>query len=139
MSENITINCLAFQLSQARKKVKKWYENYLDTLGISISYIYVMEVIKDNGPSTLTFIAHQLDLEKATMSNLLSRMERDDIIIRMSEKGRRAYEITLTKKGESILAAALEGLKSSDKQLDVLFDGNLDNIKKAVSMINNSI
>jgi len=139
MSENISINCLAFQLSQARKKVMKWYETYLKTLGINISYIYVMEVINDNGPSSLTFIARQLDLEKATVSNLLARMERDDIIIRSSEKGRRSYEITLTKKGYSLLNEALKGLKSSDEQLDQLLNGNLEDIKSAISIINRNI
>jgi len=139
MSENISINCLAFQLSQARKKVMKWYETYLKTLGINISYIYVMEVINDNGPSSLTFIARQLDLEKATVSNLLARMERDDIIIRSSEKGRRSYEITLTKKGYSLLNEALKGLKSSDEQLDQLLNGNLEEIKSAISIINRNI
>jgi len=139
MSKNISINCLAFQLSQARKKVMKWYETYLKTLGINISYIYVMEVINDNGPSSLTFIAKQLDLEKATVSNLLARMERDDIVIRSSEKGRRSYEIRLTKKGHSLLSEALEGLKSSDEQLDQLLNGKLEEIKSAISAINSSI
>ena len=139
MSENISINCLAFQLSQARKKVMKWYETYLKTIGINISYIYVMEVINDNGPSSLTFIAKQLDLEKATVSNLLGRMERDDIIIRSSEKGRRSYEIHLTEKGRSLLNEALEGLKSSDEQLDRLLNGKLEEIKTAILTINNNI
>ena len=139
MSENISINCLAYQLSQARKKVMKWYETYLKTLGINISYIYVMEVINDNGPSSLTFIAKQLDLEKATVSNLLARMERDDIIIRSSEKERRAYEIHLTKKGHSLLNEALEGLKSSDEQLNQLLNGKLEEIKSAILIINKNI
>jgi len=139
MSENISINCLAYQLSQARKKVMKWYETYLKALGINISYIYVMEVINDNGPSSLTFIAKKLDLEKATVSNLLARMERDDIVIRSSEKGRRSYEIYLTEKGQSLLIEALEGLKSSDEQLDQLLNGKLEEIKAVISIINNSI
>lgn len=139
MKENISINCLAYQLSQARKKVMKWYETYLKNLGISISYIYVMEVINDNGPSSLTFIAHQLELEKATVSNLLVRMERDDIIIRLSEKGRKAYEIKLTAKGQSILAEALKGLKSSDEQLNQLLGGKLEEVKNSIKVINSKI
>ena len=132
----ITLNCLAFQLSQARKKVQKWYEQQLSPMGLSTSYVYVMEVIKEYGPSSLTFVAQQLEIERATASTLLSRMERDDFIIRRSSNGRRSIEIHLTEKGHAVLQEALSILKNTDSTLDELLGGNLEVIKTALIDLN---
>jgi DNA-binding MarR family transcriptional regulator len=140
MKENsVTINCLAFQLSQARKKVQKWYEQHLATLGLNTSYIYVMEVIKEFGPSSLTLVAEKLELERATVSNLLGRMERDEFIIRMPGKERRSMEVHLTEKGKAILDEALNCLQECDRQLNEILNGELSNIKQAVQQLNNKI
>lgn len=140
MRENTTtINCLAFQLSLARKKVLKWYEEYLSTIGLNVSYIYVMEIIMEFGPSTLSLIAEKLQQEKPTVSNLLSRMERDGYINRLQGKERRSMEVHLTDLGEKILTEALEGLRASDESLDQLLDGELEEIKKSIQLINNKI
>ncbi|UOR12833.1 MarR family winged helix-turn-helix transcriptional regulator [Halobacillus amylolyticus] len=77
---SVTINCLAFQISLARKKIQKFYEEHLEPLELNTSYVYVMEVIKDYGPSTLTSIAEHLQLERTTVSNLLRRMEREVLL-----------------------------------------------------------
>ena len=136
---NITINCLAFQLSQARKKVQKRYEQHLETLGLNTSYVYVMEVIKEFGPSTLSLIAEKIELERATVSNLLGRMERDGIINRLPGKERRSMEVHLTQKGKDILDKALFSLQEIDKQLDHLLNGNLEKIKDSVQSINRNL
>lgn len=133
---SVTINCLAFQLSLARKKVQKWYEQHLESLGLNTSYVYVMEVIIDFGPCSLTKIAESLKLERATVSNLLSRMERDEFIKRLSGKERRSMEVHLTDKGKHILAEALFGLQEADKQLDNVLNGELVSIKKAIQVLN---
>lgn len=140
MRDNIiTINCLAFQLSQARKKVHKRYEQHLETLGLNTSYVYVMEVIKEFGPSTLSLIAEKIELERATVSNLLGRMERDEIINRLPGKERRSMEVHLTQKGKDILDIALFSLQEIDKQLDHLLNGDLEKIKDSVQSINRNL
>ncbi|SEQ29055.1 DNA-binding transcriptional regulator, MarR family [Virgibacillus subterraneus] len=137
MNKNtITINCLAFQLSNARKKVQKWYEKKLERLGLNTSYVYVMEVIKEFGPSSLSLIAEKIELERATVSNLLGRMERDGFIKRLPGKERRSMEVILTQKGNDILDEALFSLQQADIELDELLVGNLDGIKDSIKVIN---
>lgn len=137
MKENtVTINCLAFQLGLARKRVQKWYEQKLENFGINTSYIYVMEVIKEFGPSNLTFISEKLELERATVSTLLGRMERDEFINRLPGKERRSMEVHLTEKGRIILAEALLCLQEADVQLDMELDGKLASVKQAIQVLN---
>lgn len=137
--QSITINCLAFQLGLARKKVQKWYEQYLNSLGLNTSYVYVMEVIKDYGPCSLTKIAESLELERATVSHLLSRMERDGFIQRFPGKERRSMEVHLTEQGKQVLSNALSGLQQADRELDDKLDGNLSKIMEAIQLLNRSL
>ncbi len=136
---NITINCLAFQLSLARKKVQKWYERHLDEYGLSTSYVYVMEVIKEFGPSSLSLIAEKIELERATVSTLLGRMERDGFIERLVGKERRSMEVHLTPKGTKVLDHALSSLQNADKELNDLLSGKLDEIKSSIQSLNNNL
>ena len=136
---NITINCLAFQLSIARKKVQKWYERHLETYGLTTSYVYVMEVIKEFGPSSLSLIAEKIELERATVSTLLGRMERDGFIERLEGKERRSMEVHLTGKGEKVLNHALSSLQDADKELNDLLSGNLEEVKNSAQVLNNNL
>lgn len=136
---NITINCLAFQLSIARKKIQKWYEQHLKEFGLTTSYVYVMEVIKEFGPSSLSFIAKKIKLERATVSTLLGRMERDGFIERLAGKERRSIEVHLTPKGKKVLDKALASLQNADRELNHLLNGNLDSIKNSVGILNKNL
>ncbi|WHY77160.1 MarR family transcriptional regulator [Neobacillus sp. WH10] len=111
----------------------------METLGLNTSYVYVMEVIKEFGPSTLSLIAEKIELERATVSNLLGRMERDEIINRLPGKERRSMEVHLTQKGKDILDIALFSLQEIDKQLDHLLNGDLEKIKDSVQSINRNL
>ncbi|WP_179298612.1 MarR family winged helix-turn-helix transcriptional regulator [Evansella halocellulosilytica] len=138
-NQTITFNCLAFQLSLARKKVLKWYEHQLEDLGLNTSYVYVMEILDEFESSNLSSIAEKLQLERATVSNLLGRMERDEFIIRLPGQERRSIEVHLTNKGKRILDEALPLLQKSDHHLNDLLDGNLERIKKAAETINQNL
>lgn len=138
-NNHVTINCLAFQLGLARKKVQKWYEQHLETWGLNTSYVYVMEVLQEFGPSNLSFIAEKLELERATVSNLLGRMERDGFLVRLPGKERRSMEVHLTDRGKEVLQEALVGLQEADKQLDELLQGSLTGIKDSIRILNTNL
>ena len=134
--DTVTINCLLFQLGLARKKVQRKYEEYLASVGLNPSYIYVMEVVNDCGPCSLTAIAEYLELERPTVSHLLARMERDGFIQRLPGDERRSMKVHVTDKGKQILEEALQGLRQADKSLDSELGGNLDSVKEAILLIN---
>lgn len=139
MKNSVTINCLAYQISIARKKVQKFYEKHLEELGLNTSYVYVMEVIKDYGPCSLTSIAEHLQLERATVSNLLGRMERDGFIHRMPGKERRSMEVHLSEQGRKVLDRALNELSECDRILDDALGGKLDDLKGEIEKLNETI
>lgn len=137
--DKIYVDCLAYQISLARRKITDFYNNKLRLFDLTPAYVYVLGVLKDDGPSTLTHIANVLQLERATMSTLLARMERDGFIIRFQGNERRTLRIELTPKGANVMKQALDILIQADTELDQLLKGNLSNIKQLISQINKTI
>lgn len=130
------IDCLAFQISLARKKIAEFYESELRPFKLTPSYVYVLGILKDDGPSSLTHIAKVLRLERATVSTLLGRMERDSFIIRSQGKERRTMKVELTPKGIEIINQALETLAHADEVLNENLGGNLQAAKELIMKIN---
>src|SRR5258708_3664187 len=122
----IYVNCLAFQLSLARKHVAAWYQRVLDPIGLSPVYVYVLGLLRDKGSASPSEIAEALELKRPTVTSLLDRMTRDGLISRKGHaRDRRALVVKLSPKGNEICDHAYGLLKRADKSLDKALHGNL--------------
>ncbi len=80
------------------KKLLKLY-------GITGSQIFLLRIIKSYGDITISGIAKKASLRQATVTDILSRLEKADcIIVTKGSADKRNKYITLTEKSESILA-----------------------------------
>lgn len=138
--ESLRVDCLAFQLSLARKRVMDWYQRSLTPLGLTPAYVYVLGVLNDEGGASPSRIAAALELQKPTVTDLLDRMSRDEFIRRDKDpESRRASIVTLTPKGRQICREAYKALKISDRSLDKILDGKLSHLKDQVQALNKRI
>jgi DNA-binding MarR family transcriptional regulator len=138
--EEVYLNCLAYQLSQAHKKVQAWYLKVLAPLELTPSNAYVLGFLKDKGSASPGEIARALELSKPTVTDLLDRMIRNDWILRASNpKSRRSLIVTLTPKGSEICDQAYLLLETADQSLNQVLQGKLDLLKEQVSIINTLI
>lgn len=72
-------------------------------LGLSPGQPKVLECLLQYGESNQKAIADRCEIEQATAGSILSRMERDGMIVRAQRDGnRRSLYVTLTPKGESL-------------------------------------
>jgi DNA-binding MarR family transcriptional regulator len=134
--KRVYIDCLAFQIGLARRKITEFYEAKLQPFNLTPTYVYVLGILKDDGPSSLTHIAEVLHLERATVSTLLGRMERDGFIIRSQGNERRTMRVELTPKGIEVMDQALETLVQADKELNENLGGHLEEVKELIMKIN---
>ena len=130
-------NCLAFQLTQARKKVFAWYGNFLKPLGLTPSYVYVLGVLRDKEYASPSEISHLLELERPTITTLLSRMERSGLVNRVSNpSNRREILVSLTDAGNEACDKAYPLLVEADKALNTLLNGEFAKLKEQVEKLN---
>ena len=102
MSEQLNLeNQLCFRLYKLNKNLTKLYSPLLKELGLTYPQYLVMLVLwQEKSPVLVKDIGNHLELDSGTLSPLLKRMEKLEIIKKTrSEKDERAVLIELTPHG----------------------------------------
>ena len=105
MNEQLHIeNQLCFRLYKLNKSITKLYAPLLKDAGLTYPQYLVMLVLwQEEKPKTIKGIGSILELDSGTLSRLLKRMEKQDLITRMrSSADERSVSIQLTAHGKEI-------------------------------------
>lgn len=90
------------QLSRFQRLYAKGLTSRLSPYDVSPGYLSILQQLWHQDGVTQKSLKASLDIEQATLSNSLKRMERDGLIRRVPNKqDRRQHRITLTEKGIS--------------------------------------
>ncbi|MCT4611750.1 MAG: MarR family transcriptional regulator [Clostridia bacterium] len=93
-------NQLCFPFYAASKEVIKRYKPYLDEVGITYTQYITMMVLWEKNNITVKEIGEHLYLDSGTMTPLIKKLEKNDLIIRERDKSdERKVIVSLTKKG----------------------------------------
>lgn len=94
---------VCFPLYSASRLITKAYKPYLDEMGITYPQYLVLLVLWENDKLSVNQITEKLLLNTNTLSPLLKRMERMELLQRnRSETDERSVIVQLTKKGKSL-------------------------------------
>lgn len=108
------------QLSRFHRLYSKALAMRLEPYTVRPGYLNILAVLWEQDNITQKELKSHLDIEQATLSNTLKRMERDDIISRVpNKKDRRHTFIRLTDRGTSLkplVAEAIDDLRSVANQ-----------------------
>ena len=98
---------VCFPLYVTSRMLTRAYQPLLDELGITYPQYLVLMVLWEKDGLTVNEIAHRLYLNTNTITPLLKRMEKSDIISRKrSAEDERKVLITLTQKGNEMRESA---------------------------------
>jgi len=96
-------NQICFRLYTATRLVTQAYTPLLNTLGITYPQYLVLMVLWENDNQPVNDIAHRLMLETNTVTPLLQRMEKLDLVSRKKGKeDKRQQIVSLTVKGKQL-------------------------------------
>lgn len=96
-------NQICFPLYSVSRLITKAYKPFLDKMGITYPQYLVLIVLWENDEITINQITEKLLLNTNTLSPMLKRMEKMEIIERnRSEEDERSVIIKLTKKGQEL-------------------------------------
>ncbi|WP_419786194.1 MarR family winged helix-turn-helix transcriptional regulator [Pseudodesulfovibrio sp.] len=116
------------RLSRLFRLYDKSLRNRLALHGVNPGYLAVLQCLWANEMVTQTDLGHQLDIEQATLSNTLRRMERDGLIQRTPNPNDRRYRpIALTNDGR---ASKEPVLKALDELQQVVNEGLTTNDRR---------
>lgn len=102
--ENLKLdNQLCFALYAATHALTRAYRNALENTGITYTQYLVMLALWENNRLTVKSVADRLDLDSASLTPILKRLEAAGFLDRQRNKAdERVVEITLTDKGHAL-------------------------------------
>ena len=102
--ENLKLdNQLCFALYSATHALTRAYRNALESTGITYTQYLVMLALWENNQLTVKSVADRLDLDSASLTPILKRLEVAGFLARQRNKAdERVVEITLTDKGHAL-------------------------------------
>lgn len=104
ISEQLKLkNQLCFPLYAASRLVTRSYQPYLDKIGITYPQYLVLMVLWETDEITVNAISKKLFLNTNTITPLLKRMEKQELLTRQrSNSDERKVIINLTEKGKAL-------------------------------------
>lgn len=117
-------NQICFPIYSVSRLITKAYKPYLDEMGITYPQYLVLMVLWESKKQTVNQITEKLLLNTNTISPLLKRMEKMELLHRTrSQEDERCVIIEITEKGEHLKSKAKP---IPDKLLKILVNENIN-------------
>lgn len=82
------------------------------SVGLTAPQFRVLQIVAENGQCTATAISHQMRITQATVTSLVDKLVRQDMVVReRSQIDRRQTNIMVTDKGRQAIAKAPDPLQ----------------------------
>ena len=96
-------DCLCFQIGRISRKMMRVTREKLIPYGLTSAQFFLLTALYEEDGLPISVLAQKVALDKATLTGLIDRLERDDLIRRISDPDdRRAIRIFLTPKSERL-------------------------------------
>jgi DNA-binding MarR family transcriptional regulator len=116
-------NYVCFKLNRVRRKIHRYYEEKLAQFKITPAQFYVLSALWDKDEIKFKDLAKRLDMDGATLTGVLDRMEKRDFIQKIEDtRDRRSVLVCLTSKSKEIRPQMIE----IARDLDAEFRKNVD-------------
>ncbi len=102
-------DCLCFQVGRVARKMSRITREKVTQYGLTTAQFFLLNALYEEDGILISALASKVALDKATLTGLLDRLERDDLTERRSDPGdRRAIRVHLTAKAEGLRAELTE-------------------------------
>jgi len=95
--------CLCFQVGRIARKMTRVTRERLAPYGLTTTQFFLLTALYEEDGIPISALAQKVALDKATLTGLLDRLERDGLAERKADRAdRRAIRVYLTPKAESV-------------------------------------
>jgi len=133
-------NCTNFNLRKAARTVTHLYDEMLKSSGLRSTQYSLLTVLSMGEAETISNLAHQLVMDRTTLTRNLKPLQSQGWIKRVPGEDRRTRAWTITAQGRKALARALPLWQKAQKDTVNLlgkerWDGLLDHLKLTVQKV----
>lgn len=96
---------LCFSIYTTSRAIQRMYRPLLDDLNLTYPQYLTLVALWENGPQTVSQLGNKLDLDSGTLTPMLKRMEKANLIVRHRDvMDERVVLVELTEKGRRMQA-----------------------------------
>lgn len=130
-------DCVFFQLASASRNGIQYWNKKVEAFGLTGVQAMVVNFLGECNGVTFQQLSEQLHLTSATLTGIVDRLEKTDLVIRVpNPEDRRSLLVTLTDKGEALISdlnqcttnANLDFLSSLSKEEETMLRGLLNRL-----------
>ncbi|MEN6592100.1 MAG: MarR family transcriptional regulator [Methanobacterium sp.] len=108
---------ICFKLNKVRRKIHRYYEGKLASFNITPVQFYVLSALWDKEEVRFKDLSRTLDMDGATLTGILDRLEKRGFIKRKGDPDdRRSVLVSLTRKSKEIKPQMLDIAQNLDKE-----------------------
>lgn len=132
------ITDLLHNVKRSFEKLVKWYFN---DYKLTLTQLSLVLLLKENGSLNVSSISKQMGLSKSTVSGIINRLEKMNIVTRTrSEEDRRVIRICLTDEVKNVCPSIENKLKEFIYHMfDGVSDDDLSDIVKGLCLLDQII
>ncbi|MCR8721573.1 homoprotocatechuate degradation operon regulator HpaR [Pseudomonas syringae] len=126
---------LTLTLLQAREAAMVFFRPSLNQQGLTEQQWRIIRILRQNGEMEIYQLAQQACILKPSMTGVLARMERDEVVRRRkSSQDQRRVHIELTEKGQNCYLAMSEDMERNYQK--ILGQFGEDKLKQLLELLN---
>jgi DNA-binding MarR family transcriptional regulator len=112
-------HCLCLHTQRAARALARRFDAALRPLGLTNGQFSLLMALNRPQPATMTQVAEVLAMDRTTLTAALKPLARRELLsVAVDPDDRRGRRLTLTKKGRTLLAAAVPVWKSTHAQVE---------------------
>ncbi len=102
----IAWQCTCFNVRRAARAVSQIYDDALEPCGLRINQFSLLGAVESTGPTTVSDLAHLLELDRTTLTRNLKTLEKSGLIAISPGQDRRERLVAATPDGIDLMARA---------------------------------
>ncbi len=96
-------DCLCFQVGKVSRKMARVTHEAVSPYGLTTTQFFLLTALYEEEDISIGALAQKVALDKATLTGLIDRLERDGLVMRqVSTEDRRTVRVRITPKAEKL-------------------------------------
>jgi len=113
---NGTGSCASFNFRRTARAVTRLYDQAFESFGIRSTQFTILVGVAKSQPTSISALADLLVIDRTTMTRSLRLLKKEGLLKVSERSTKRQRFITLTSKGERILAASLPAWRAAHER-----------------------
>jgi DNA-binding MarR family transcriptional regulator len=109
--------CACFDLRKATRAVSRMYDDFLRDAGINVTQFSLLRLIRTEKEISVSTLGRYMVMDRTSITRALAPLERDGLINSRTGGDKRTRLVSLTKRGEKLIAGAEPSWYQAQKAL----------------------